>query len=471
MKRLFLILFAILTLSACSELELPSTTTPTADQTLVHVVARAPLGETTIYPIHVYAFDKSGKTCAHQTITSATQPLNLAVPKETDLQIVAVSADEVAYDLPQNPTIQSLITLQPLQNNHPLATGYCKSTPLMLGKADIHTSAKGEANLNIQLNFAVTSLRFNFYSLPEECNTVVVSVDKPYSGVIIDGSHPQNAGITRIVCPKGSDEKDVLCCTSGEVFMFPTMGSETVFTISYNHDGEQYSTATYAAALRPGAPYVINGTYKDGAFRLSGAITPSEWESPTILDFTMTDGSSSHIGDEPDTPDDKPDVNPGSDEEENDKGVPKPFSVWNGHVVMAVEPNESDPAKVNVVLLSKSDRVGVPSAFNESASFTADDYAKAYSEGDLKEWTIPTEAEARMLYNLYSENADAIDAALSAADADPISTTDEAGKNVRYLCENAEKTFSFKVNTVLPAGKTVKDYRLRLLSTVTLPAQ
>lgn len=454
MKSKFYLLLPVMALASCAGPDL-SFIDDAGGETTVRVIARAASDATLIYPVHIYAFDEHGKSCAHQLIASASQPLNLGVPRNADLHIVAVSADEDSYDLPATPTTQSSITLRAPKTDHPLATGYSIGSPLMMGKADIHTGDTKGATLNLSLNYAVASLTFNFYDLPAASSSVLVNVDKPFGGVNFDGSHPETTGTTRILCTPTTAGT----CTSGEVYMFPTAGPETVFTISYNHDGEQYSTATYAAPLRAGVPYVVNGTYQDGSLHLSGAITPPEWATPTVLNFTMSDGSNTDITSEGGTSSgDTPTVN----------DVPKAFTVWENHVVISVAESTTTPGAYDLMLISRADREGVPSAFNESGSYSAADYAEVYVEDGLDGWAIPTEAQARQLYSIYNQHSDALAAAIQSAGADPVYTIDESGKNVRYLCENAEKTFSFKTNSILAAGKTVKDYHLRLVRNVTI---
>lgn len=463
MKRICFLLLSVFALVSCTNQEDITSSEDTAAETTVRILARATSDASLTYPVHVYAFDQSGKSCAHQQITSASQTLNLGVPRNADLRIVAVSADETSYELPAAPTVQSTITLRTPETSHPLATGYSPNSPLMIGKADIHTGSAEETTLNLSLNYAVTSLTFNFYGLPAECTSVLVNVDKPYAGARFDGAQSTTTGTARILCTPNSAG----CCTSGEVFLFPTAGPETVFTISYTHNGEQYSTATYAAPLRVGVPYVINGTYQDDALHLSGSITPSEWETPTVLGFTMSDGSSTDITSETSTPGDKGDKTEDETPIESN-GVPQAFTIWDEHVIVAADEAPATPGTYNLLLISKKDWDAVPSAFNESGGYSAADYAEVYSENGLSGWTIPTEDQARLLYDQYSQHTDAFAAVLQNIGADPVMPVDDSGKNVRYLCANAEKTYSYKTSSILTAGKTVKDYHLRLVRKVTV---
>lgn len=68
--------------------------------------------------------------------------------------------------------------------------------------------------------------------------------------------------------------------------------------------------------------------------------------------------------------------------------------------------------------------------------------------------------------NLYRSDPDLFDQALTNAQADPIVLTDAKGNNLRYLCSEAQKTYSFKNSTISNAGATIKTYHLRLVRTV-----
>ena len=97
--------------------------------------------------------------------------------------------------------------------------------------------------------------------------------------------------------------------------------------------------------------------------------------------------------------------------------------------------------------------------------------ASSYTEYDLIGWRIPTEAEARTLSSLYREHTDLFDSLLLEAQASPVVLTDDKGNNLRYLCEDATKTYSFKNSTITNAGATVKNYHLRLVRIVRVQQQ
>ena len=80
-----------------------------------------------------------------------------------------------------------------------------------------------------------------------------------------------------------------------------------------------------------------------------------------------------------------------------------------------------------------------------------------------------------ILRETYLTYTDSFDSLIESTDADAIVLTDDKGTNLRYLCDNAEKTFSFKAgssyNSIKQGGATVKNYRLRLVKTITVKKQ
>ena len=59
---------------------------------------------------------------------------------------------------------------------------------------------------------------------------------------------------------------------------------------------------------------------------------------------------------------------------------------------------------------------------------------------------------------------------LQSAGGDTITLVNEKGSNVRYLCQDAQRTYSFKpgasYNAIKDAGASVRDYHLRLVTSV-----
>lgn len=167
--------------------------------------------------------------------------------------------------------------------------------------------------------------------------------------------------------------------------------------------------------------------------------------------------------------------------------LPAPCTLWQGHVVALVETipiqNEgftNDEARI--LLLSRSEWADLPSALNATNPNAALAIPPTYSEGTLKDWRIPTAAEAKALKNAYALESsgpllggvasEPLNAFLSSIGAPTIQATDEKGAPVRYLCEEATRSFSFAPGTTISAaGTKATTYRLRLVKALHIKLQ
>lgn len=457
------LLLALFTVSSCQSFSIEDleSGTPTETLSTVHVLTRAADKDALSYPLHVYGFSDEGKLVAHQQLHTPDEPLTLSLPQARACHLVALSGDADHYQLPAAPQLSSLITMTTPQGGSPLAQGFTPDSPLQLGSADV-LPLTGNATVSIQLHYQVASLDVLFQGLPEVCTSVYLSVASTYSAITLDGkgsgSQTTRIPLTRTTIPGE--------WSASNVYIFPTQGN-TTFTIAYNDaEGEQYSSVSYQVPLRPGTPYQLRGTYSDNDFQIAGTITPSTWASPQLLDFTFHPSSSSTIGTESS---DLSGVTLPSD------AIPGPLTLWNGHLVVGYLDAEGTPvselspitSQLSILLLSLTDWSNLTSALNESTPTAAANLAATYSEYDLSAgWRIPTDAEARYLSDLYRNNSEDFEHALSTAGADPVALVDSKNENVRYLCQDAHKTYSFKNSTMANAGATIKTYHLRLVRTL-----
>lgn len=138
------------------------------------------------------------------------------------------------------------------------------------------------------------------------------------------------------------------------------------------------------------------------------------------------------------------------------KTIPEPRTMWNNHLVYKWEYDEEEPEIAMVYLLARDEYDDVSSAKNEDYPDEAEKLTELYAEEDVTGWEIPTTEEAKFLHEIYTadtQNFSIINELLSSYTT--LSTTE------RYLCSNAEKTFSF-TNTSAPSTAGVKKkYLLR----------
>lgn len=168
--------------------------------------------------------------------------------------------------------------------------------------------------------------------------------------------------------------------------------------------------------------------------------------------------------------------------------IPTPCSLWQGHVVVLVEPvlspaDSAQTTEARIILLSKSEWADLPSALNATNPNAALGIPATYSEGTLKDWRIPTATEAKILKATYTPSqssgpllgggaSEPLNALLSSIAAPTIQATDEKGPPIRYLCEDATRSFSFAPGTTISAaGTKATTYRLRLVKTLSLRQQ
>ena len=462
--------------ASCESPVLESDDDQPASAVCIHT--RAAEGEAFESPLHAYAFDADGHLIAHQQSASDTD-FRLSVPQQADTRIVLLSADSECYDIPTSPSLSSLITMKAPMSASSLARGYATS-PLQMGIVDVHPQSDN-TTITVQMHYQVASLSVQLQQLPDVCTSAYLSVASPANGLTFSGT-ANGTQTTRIplavvpsvaTVPDGSPSGKTFA-TTAPIYLFPTT-APTTFTIAYNDaEGEQYASATYQASLLPGTPYQLNGTYHNGSILLTGTITPSEWTDPVALSFTFSNDGNTTI---------TPDGNTPVPDDSSSKiypvtTIPQPLTLWNGHLVIAAVPESAtvpdgspSGSTATITLFSLFDWADLTSALNTITPTQASALASSYSEYDLTGRRIPTEAEARTLSSLYREHTDLFDSLLLEAQASPVVLTDDKGNNLRYLCEDATKTYSFKNSTITNAGATVKNYHLRLVRTVRVQQQ
>lgn len=139
---------------------------------------------------------------------------------------------------------------------------------------------------------------------------------------------------------------------------------------------------------------------------------------------------------------------------------PMQYECFDGHFVIFADSLSSRVAELT--LLSLTDWTKIMSSYSETPD-VASDTAAHYVEFGLSGWSIPSETEARRMKD--SLNVDEMNVELAAMYGDEIRVT-EGSSNARYLCEKAEKTFSFAENTKITKAGAKTKYRLRLVHTI-----
>lgn len=464
------ILFFALLFAACSGIEVVEDEDGQGSEKLstVRVFTRAASSTDKVYPLKIYAFDESGRMRVSQVVNSDKDKVNLRLPQGEPARVVAISANENTYDLPQEISLNSLIKAKSPQLDEDasdfvkqLARGYATDYPLQMAVADIVPSS-ATAALDLQMHYQMSSLKFRIVGLPVEKSSAYVTVSSPYEGVTLGG---ERKGSQRTVVPLAYDSK-LGCWNSGAVYIFPTSNNQTNFTIAYNNEeGENFAQVTYMASLQAGQPYEIYGLLQDGDLNVSGSVTPAKWATPIAFSFDFSSNSSTilngdgHVITKPS----------GSSDEFVVDAFPKELSVWEDHVVMGVKP-DSDGNTATLLLVSLKDYADVASALHAKKSTMAASLAEEAEEGNFTSWRIPTGEDAMTLRNVYLKNSDELETLFEDLGGDMFVLTDGSGKSIRYLCNDAKMTYSFKTGTsygkITDAGATVTSYHLRLVTDV-----
>lgn len=425
----------------------------------VRLITRAADGTDFETPLYAYAFNKeNGRLITCSQLSS--EDFTLILPQQTDIRIVTLAANPDYYDIPSAPSITSLITMKMPQGSTQ-GRGYTTS-PLQMGFIDINPLTEN-TTVSIQLHYQVASLSVQLQGLPSECTSAHISVASPANGLTFSGiaAEPATSRVPLAAILGQTEHERKTFATTAPVYLFPTT-APTTFTIAYNDtQGEQYASATYQAPLKSGVPYQLAGIYADGSMQLTGSLTPSQWSDPLFLDFTFSNGEDTTI------PSDSTDPGTSSSDIFDVTDIPQPFSLWNGHIVIAsvAGASASEPT-ATITLLSLGDWGDLTSSISTNGASMASSLAASYSEFDLSGWHIPTETEARMLSALYRDDPMTFCNLLDEADASPIVLVDGKGNNLRYLCDDGTRTYSFYNNLVTNAGVNVKNYHLRLVRTV-----
>lgn len=139
---------------------------------------------------------------------------------------------------------------------------------------------------------------------------------------------------------------------------------------------------------------------------------------------------------------------------------PMQYECFDGHFVIFAD--SLSPKVAELTLMSLTDWSKIMSSYSETPE-AASDTAAHYVEFGLAGWTIPTETMARRMKDELT--SDEMNVELAAMYGDEIRVT-EGSSNARYLCEKAEKTFSFAENTKITKAGAKTKYRLRLVQTI-----
>ncbi|MCI6473318.1 MAG: hypothetical protein MSA31_06625 [Bacteroidales bacterium] len=377
------------------------------------------------FPLHITVTTSDGATVATQDVNNASDKIKVRL-QDGDYHIS-------------------------VSNNVDMGSGW-STTPVVRGGADFSVKGKA-ATVNIILSYAVASVNVTLNGVGAEATNVSLQLSPLSSSLSQDGTYSGSSTVT-IPCSKTGTGT----WSTGTAYVYPSAADLTNISISISTpDGTETYSVVYADRLAASVPYSFTGTYKggeSGTSEITGDIVQGEWQPEVGGTFSFGPSGNNAF----DNIHAIPLVETAS--------LPGVGTLWNGHIVM-LQLSEEGSNPVEMLLMSRNEWTGMTSAFYESDPYVAQNIAQQYAEDELTGWHIPTTDEARSIKDKWGGDAlTAINTTLSGASLTPLTATDTNG-NVRYLCNEAQTTFSFAPSSsITAAGKTVKTYRLRVVKRI-----
>lgn len=420
-------------LASCEKADLSEISSSDKKSNLV-VYTRSADGEGLQYPLMVYAFDSNGKCRAQQTLQDEGSTCSIQLSSGS--YTIAAIGGTSACELPSTPKLNSFLTLREKAD-----------VPMQMGRADISISGNS-AKAYLQMQYLVSNVNVQLSGLPRDVTAVLMSVSKPYSQWSFAGVGNVPTTYTYTL-QEGALPGEWM---SGNTYFFPTEGAATL-TLKITSASETVSYSyTCPEPLRAGVPYVLNGIYANGELAVvDGVFSVEGWAETVNWNFNFGPGAPTEEVTPPQSGD-----------------QPVVGQLWQNHIVAYVE--DLNDTEWSVYLLSREEAEEMPSALSIDDDPTkALTYAAAYTEDNLSSWTIPGKEEAQMLQqSLGGENLIRLNTVLTQEglplflDYEPGSATEKA----RYLCDNAEKSFSMAGTTAPSKAGEKKKYRLRLIKEI-----
>lgn len=416
----------------------------------VKLVAKAIDNTDVAYPLTIYAFDTEGNNVTSTVINSKDDASATLKLKKGRYHLTAVS-------LPSS--YEPLSSVKDWNATFSMPKSGYATEPLMTGSADINVTSSDQI-AHISLGYRQASLSVTINDVPSSVTSVDVTLSSAYTDMTLAADLSGKMMVT-VPCVKGAASNNGATWSTEKFYILPSVNAQPSITISFSGGttGDASYSHTYNASLLAGTPYNFTATYKgkaeggggssDDDVTINTDISAGKWADEVKESFNFG-----------------PDVNKTespSDPESNVITVttlPGSGDIWNGHVVGFV--NEISETEREVVLISIKEWEKISSAFSSNAN-QAKEIAAQYEENGLSGWIIPTRNDGMALNRLYSydNNRALINSALETCGGTGLIQM-YGTSAVRYLCEDAEYTYSYKSATITKAGEKTT-YYLRLV--------
>ena len=416
----------------------------------VKLMAKAIDNTDVAYPLTIYAFDTEGNNVTSTVINGKDDASATLKLKKGRYHLTAVS-------LPSS--YEPLSSVKDWNATFSMPKSGYATVPLMTGSADINVTSSDQI-AHISLGYRQASLSVTINDVPSSVTSVDVTLSSAYTDMTLAADLSGKMMVT-VPCVKGAASNNGATWSTGKFYILPSVNAQPSITISFSGGttGDVSYSHTYNASLLAGTPYNFTATYKgkaeggggssDDDVTINTDISAGKWADEVKESFNFG-----------------PDVNKTespSDPESNVITVttlPGSGDIWNGHVVGFV--NEISETEREVVLISIKEWENISSAFSSNAN-QAKEIAAQYEENGLSGWIIPTRNDGMALNRLYSydNNRALINSALETCGGTGLIQM-YGTSAVRYLCEDAEYTYSYKSATITKAGEKTT-YYLRLV--------
>ena len=438
LKYIIWVIICCLTIVSCQQLPEDNEWTDSNEGQTLAVKFRSAENVEIIYPLYLYAFNKSGKLAASQTIDTKEKNMALSL-SEGDFQIVAISGISDDYQVPQNPSLEDAIVLSNTEG---------ADVPLMMGKADIGISRSEGKTAEIALSYVVAQLNVNLKNVPSDVSKVQLSLSPLYSSLSMGGEYGGDTQKVKVNCTRNEDDT----WSAQPTYIFPGSGKETTFSIYFKkEDGTEFTYGyTYKGAPESNRPFNITGNFADGII-IGGSFDITDWEEAINVEFTF----GANV---------LPDNEEGEEKEDELEidltNVPEVGTIWNDMIVADI--GEADETGVSLLLMSLDEW--------EVTADQAGDVSSNYSVNGVSGWRLPTHEEAALLRARFS-GAGRLELNELIEEYDPELYGLANGERERYLCLKDELYYSFQFisgTTTTKAGEK-RTYYVRLVKTYTMP--
>lgn len=416
----------------------------------VKLVAKAIDNTDVAYPLTIYAFDTEGNNVTSTVINSKDDASATLKLKKGRYHLTAVS-------LPSS--YESLSSVKDWNATFSMPKSGYATVPLMTGSADINVTSSDQI-AHISLGYRQASLSVTINDVPSSVTSVDVTLSSAYTGMTLSADLSGKMMVT-VPCVKGATSNNGATWSTGKFYILPSVNAQPSITISFSGGttGDVSYSHTYNASLLAGTPYNFTATYKGKAEGGGGSSDDDVTINTDISAGKWADEVKESFNFGPETVQSETPSNPESNVI-TVTTLPGSGDIWNGHVVGFV--NEISETEREIVLISIKEWEKISSAFSSNAN-QAKEIAAQYEENGLSGWIIPTRNDGMALNRLYSydNNRALINSALETCGGTGLIQM-YGTSAVRYLCEDAEHTYSYKSATVTKAGEKAT-YYLRLV--------